>query len=198
VLSNYCRLETRETLEDQEKMVGKYIREHQLTAACASTQFKSGLYVREALSAQNVKLLDKSKLVYDSTANEYRVTELTPLMVACMLSNMQTSRILVEHAKALYLPHSPEDFRLFIDVKIAKDAGGGNNALLYACNASGTDDNYLLVSYLIDEAGADPNISNDMQQSALLLATKRNQLNVVDLLFSKDVDINQTDTQGCK
>lgn len=136
--------------------------------------------------------------MHDSTTQEYRVTELTPLMIACMMSNMQTARILVEHAKGLYLPHSPEDFRMFIDVKVTREVGGGNNALLYACNASGADDNYLLVSYLIDEAGADPNISNDMNQSALLLATKRNQLNVVDLLFNKDVDINQTDKAGCK
>lgn len=48
----------------------------------------------------------------------------------------------------------------------------------------------MLVRYLIDEAGADPNISNDSLQNALLLSAKRNQLNVVDLLFTKDVDIN--------
>ena len=59
---------------------------------------------------------------------------------------------------------------------------GGNNALLFACantsnvdqvqshdNQSDEDDssseieqaNYMLVKYLIDEAGADPNVQND-------------------------------------
>lgn len=79
--------------------------------------------------------------------------------------------------------------------------------MLYACTNSspnlgeeGADDqaNYMLVRYLIDEAGADPNITNDILQNALLLSVKRNQLNVVDLLFVKDVDINATDKNGCK
>lgn len=55
----------------------------------------------------------------------------------------------------------------------------------------------MLVQYLIDEAGADPNIMNDTCRNALLLATKRNQLNVVDLLVHKNVDINVTDKNGC-
>lgn len=55
----------------------------------------------------------------------------------------------------------------------------------------------MLVRYLIDEAGADPNITNDNLQNALLLSTKRNQLNVVDLLFQKSVDINAIDKNGC-
>lgn len=95
-------------------------------------------------------------------------------MVACMMGNMQTVRILVEQAAKLYLPHSPEDFRTFIDIKIDRNLGG-NNALLYACannspsagSKSSTsiidvEGNYMLVSYLIDEAGADPNITNDI------------------------------------
>ena len=76
------------------------------------------------------------------------------------------------------MPHSPEDFRMFVDVKIDRTMGG-NNALLYACANSGRSGvdrgrvgegsssegvdqaNYMLVRYLIDEAGADPNITND-------------------------------------
>lgn len=53
-------------------------------------------------------------------------------MVACMMSNMQTARILVEQARLLYLPHCPEDFRLFIDIKMDRSMGG-NNALLFSC-----------------------------------------------------------------
>jgi hypothetical protein len=54
------------------------------------------MYVREALSGKNAKLLDKSKFVRDTLTNEIRTSELTPLMVACMMSNMQTARILIE------------------------------------------------------------------------------------------------------
>lgn len=90
------------------------------------------MYVKEALEGQNAKLYDKSKLMKDPITGEVRISELTPLMVACMMSNMQTARILVEQARELYLPHSPEDFRRFVDVKIDRSLGG-NNALLYAC-----------------------------------------------------------------
>lgn len=130
-----------------------------------------------------MQLLDRSKLVRDEkSGGELRITELTPLMVACMMSNMQTARILVEQARSLYLPHSPDDFRLFIDVKMDRSMGG-NNALLFSCanttkqegartnNAEESFDseasmsadqaNYMLVKYLIDEAGADPNVQND-------------------------------------
>ena len=91
------------------------------------------MYVREALSGKNAKLLDKSKLLKDH--DEMRTSELTPLMVACMMSNMQTVRILIEQARQLYLPHSPEDFRTLVDIKIDRSMGG-NNALLYACSNS--------------------------------------------------------------
>ena len=93
-----------------------------------------------------------------------------------MIGNMQTAKILIEHARQVY---SPEDFILFVNIQIERSKGG-NNALLYACN--NTQGHYMLVQYLIDEAGADPNIMNDTSRNALLLATKRNQLNVVDLL----------------
>lgn len=67
---------------------------------------------------------------------------------------------------AIYLPHSLEDFRMFVDVKIGRSMGG-NNALLYACTSGssqiiqdtasegggefGEDQaNYMLVRYMID------------------------------------------------
>ena len=122
------------------------------------------MYVRDALEGKNAQLLDKSKLIKDIQGN-IRISELTPLMVACMMSNMQTARILVEEARLVYLPHSPEDFHMFINVRVGQSLGG-NNAFLYACsncNSADNEDqaNYILVKYLIDEAGADPNIMND-------------------------------------
>jgi hypothetical protein len=62
-----------------------------------------------------------------------------------------------------------------VDIKIDRSMGG-NNALLYACTnsspnigpqeeGSSSDDqaNYMLVRYMIDEAGADPNVTNDIK-----------------------------------
>ena len=48
---------------------------------------------------------------------------------------------------------------------------GGNNALLYACNSS--TENYMLVDYLIEVAGADPDSINDYAVNCLLIATKK-------------------------
>ena len=62
-------------------------------------------------------------------------------MVACMMGNIQTVKILVEHAKKEY-EESKEDFKQFVNIKIER-AKGGNNALLYACNS--TSGNYMLV-----------------------------------------------------
>ncbi len=75
----------------------------------------------------------------EKSGGELRITELTPLMVACMMSNMQTARILVEQARLMYLPHSPEDFRLFIDIQMDRTMGG-NNALLYSCTNTSKQD----------------------------------------------------------
>lgn len=81
-------METPAATEESEKLIGKFVREHQLISAAACTSFKSSMYVREALSGQNAKLLDKSKFVRDPQTGEVRTSELTPLMVACMMSNM--------------------------------------------------------------------------------------------------------------
>ena len=117
------------------------MRENQLISAAACTSFKAPIYVREALSGQNVKLLDKTKIVKDEQIGEIRISELTPLMVACMMGNMQTAKTLIETARNAY-DTSPDDFRMFVDIKIERSKGG-NNALLYACND--TNGNYMLV-----------------------------------------------------
>ena len=72
---------------------------------------------------------------------------------------------------------------------------GGNNALLYACNSSNS--NFLLVDYLINEAGANPNTMNDYSVNCLLIATKKSQLNILDLLLRNGVDIGFVDRNGC-
>ncbi|CDW78136.1 ankyrin repeat [Stylonychia lemnae] len=174
VLNSYCQLESLDQVHQsykvfdpinlQDDLIGaeRYVRENQLISASACSSFKSSMYVKEALSGINSRILDKVNLVTDQISGNIRTTALTPLMVA---------------------------YR----------AKGGNNALLYACNNQSAleGENYLLVKYLIDEAGADPNIMNDTFRNALLLATKRNQLNVVDLLIKKNVDINVTDNNFC-
>lgn len=58
---------------------------------------------------------------------------------------------------------------------------GGNNALLYACSSKNS--NFLIVNFLIKEGGADPNSINDYYLNCFLIATKKAQLNVLDLLL---------------
>jgi ankyrin repeat protein len=72
---------------------------------------------------------------------------------------------------------------------------GGNNALLYACNSTNSD--YYLVFYLINDAGANPNSMNDYYVNCLLIATKKSQLNILDLLLINGVDIGFVDRNGC-
>jgi len=72
---------------------------------------------------------------------------------------------------------------------------GGNNALLYACNSSNS--NFVLVDYLINQAGAEPNTMNDYAVNCLLIATKKSQLNILDLLLLNGVDIGFEDRNGC-
>ncbi len=67
---------------------------------------------------------------------------------------------------------SPEDFALFINVKIERNQGG-NNALLYAIGGQDTN-SYLLVHFLIVEAHANCNISNDFSRNSLLIAARKN------------------------
>ena len=55
----------------------------------------------------------------------------------------------------------------------------------------------MLVNYLVRNANADCNIPNDFTRNSLLIATRKNQLNVVELLLQKDVDINFIDANGC-
>jgi len=67
--------------------------------------------------------------------------------------------------------------------------------LLYACNSRNS--NFILVNYLINEAGADPNTMNDYAVNCLLIATKKSQLNILDLLLKTGVDIGFVDRNGC-
>ena len=46
-------------------------------------------------------------------------------------------------------------------------------------------------------ADADCNIPNDFTRNSLLIATRKNYLNVVELLLEKKVDINFKDSNGC-
>ena len=57
--------------------------------------------------------------------------------------------------------------------------------------------NFILVNYLINVAGADPDTMNDYAVNCLLIATKKSQLNVLDLLLINGVDIGFVDRNGC-
>jgi hypothetical protein len=67
---------------------------------------------------------------------------------------------------------TPEDFAIFINVKV-ETSQGGNNALLYAIGGQNTN-SYMLVHFLIVEAHANCNLSNDFERNSLLIAARRN------------------------
>lgn len=122
---------------------------------------------------------------------EIRVKELTSLMTACIIGNFNSVKHLVQVAKKRL---NPEQFKLFINVKTTQEFGG-NNALLYAC--SSTNSNFMIVNYLITEAGADKDSINDYNLSCLIISTKRAQHNIIDLLLKYNADICYTDRKGC-
>ena len=47
-----------------------------------------------------------------------RIKELTPLMIACIMGNIQTVKEIVEAAREAL---SPEDFSMFINVKVERN-----------------------------------------------------------------------------
>jgi len=112
-------------------------------------------------------------------------------MIACIMGNMQTVQLLISEADKQL---SKEEFDLFINVKVERNQGG-NNALLYACSSANA--NYMLVHYLVKHANANCNLPNDFTRNSLLIATRKNQLNVVELLLHKKVNINFFDANGC-
>ena len=67
---------------------------------------------------------------------------------------------------------SPEDFNLFINVKVERSQGG-NNALLYAISGQNSN-SYHLVHFLVTEAEANCNLPNDFSRNSLLIAARRN------------------------
>jgi ankyrin repeat protein len=128
---------------------------------------KSNYFLKEALSCQNTKLLDPLNIIKDPENGETRIKELTSLHIASIMGNMTTVKELIKHARQTL---SREQFVLFVNIKVSREMGG-NNALLYACNS--TNSNFMLVDYLINEAGADPNTMNDYAINCLLIATKK-------------------------
>jgi ankyrin repeat protein len=86
------------------------------------------------------------------------------------MGNMQSAKIIIEKAKLFY-EDNEEEFKTFVNIKTSMSLGG-NNALLYACESA--KGNYILVQYLIDVAGADPNVMNDKCRNALILAAIQN------------------------
>lgn len=72
---------------------------------------------------------------------------------------------------------------------------GGNNALLYALGSQNSKES--IINYLIEEAGADPDSMNDYTVSCLLMATKKDKIDMIKLLLKYHVDISFCDKNGC-
>lgn len=191
ILGGYCFFETPQSEKEQERIMGRYSRENQLASAAACTSIKASMHLREALLCKNTVLLDKRQIIRDVETKEPRIKELTALMIACIMGNIQTVELIVEEARRIL---SPEDFALFINVKVERSQGG-NNALLYACSSSSA--NQMIVDYLIRHADANCNVPNDFNRNSLLIATRKNQISVVELLLNKGVNINFKDANGC-
>ena len=73
--------------------------------------------MNEVLKCKNTVILDKRLLIRDFESNEMRIKELTPLMIACIMGNMQTVQKIVHVAKETL---TPEDFAIFINVKVER------------------------------------------------------------------------------
>ena len=87
-------------------------------------------------------------------------------------------------------------FKLFIDIKVTYEMGG-NNALLYAISSQMKSNNNLsLVQYLITNAKADPDSMNDYNVNCLILASKKAQFGIIDLLIKFGVDLGYVDKNG--
>jgi hypothetical protein len=53
------------------------------------------MYIGQALECKNTVILDKSLLIRDEESNGIRIKEPTPLMIACIMGNMQTVQKIV-------------------------------------------------------------------------------------------------------
>ena len=176
VLGSYCSMSTEKERDDDIRKIGKYSRENQLISAVASSSKNSNELIRQAIDCKNVKLLDNTKLICikdDSGNSEFRYIELTSLMIACIMGQLNTVKQLVQMAR---LKLKPEEFNIFINVKVSKEMGG-NNALLYSCNSSHYNDD--IFNYLIQQAGANINVMNDYYVNCLLDATKKQQVSIL-------------------
>ena len=73
--------------------------------------------MRDVLRCKNTVLLNKRHLIRDFQTGELRIKELTPLMIACIMGNLKTVIQIVDEARKRL---SEVDFKLFIDMKIAR------------------------------------------------------------------------------
>ena len=136
-----------------------------------------------------------------SGTGELRISELTPLMIACIMGKLSMVKKIVESARPNL---KPEHFALFINIKVTKNLGG-NNALLYAISSSSNsassspkkaDQSLEIVKYLIKVANADPDSMNDYNVNCLILASKKSQIGVIEMLINCGVNIGCTDSNG--
>ena len=55
----------------------------------------------------------------------------------------------------------------------------------------------MIVNYLVEYANANCDLANDFTRNSLLIATRKNQISVIELLLKKNVDISYSDANGC-
>lgn len=107
------------------------------------------------------------------------------------MGKLTTVKKLVETARGRM---REDHFKMFVDIKVSRDFGG-NNALLYACNSSSSEQ-CEVIEYLIKEVGASVNVMNDYFVNCLLIATKKQQINVMTMLLTCGVNLAFVDKNG--
>ena len=66
----------------------KFSRDYQLTTAAAGTGGRAAHFLNEALSCHKPKFLNMNQLSMDAKTGETRTSELTPLMIACIMGQL--------------------------------------------------------------------------------------------------------------
>ena len=89
VLGSFRQIRTKKSFEKADfEMIGKYSRDNQLASAAAGTGRKSVKFLHEALDCKNPKYLDFAAIQKTRDTGDSRITELTPLMIACIMGNL--------------------------------------------------------------------------------------------------------------
>ena len=70
-----------------------------MMSVSAGTGKNSQKFLKEALQCSNAKLLNILALERDRTSGEMRTSELTPLMIACIMGKLSMVKLIIKAAR---------------------------------------------------------------------------------------------------